>query len=574
MKQAIYILLFITILISHISGRNLQQTQENNNQNENNQNNQNQNQNNQGQNQNQNNQNQNQNNQNQNQESSVNCNENKNHPSCLKEDSNQIFEEMKSSVPDFINNMRNQSDSFSQLNNEEQMDKLNKEKSSLETMKSTFKSDQSPEKRKDMMEKATEIAEYLTKKDCSNSVNSSSSDILADSTFQECRNQKKEIMTDIISLVKDYVQCENIDDLISTGVSEDKQENFKYILFLIYEVSSNPDSLKKGESEILYNVTLCLQENFDTYWTSVESDITEEDIVKADVKQDVSLILIKTLSNLVNVHHYDEIDGYLDEGIKMSDNGLMKNEQAKKIHKGMLEFAQKFHDFGNATYNISSSMNISILKFDDLNDANLLNEEQVYNLSDKGIFMKFKPRKMLQDNDGNIVQFIAYDSPLVSINSSNEDNNIVRDFVSLAIFNEKGEEINITDLPEEARPEIFYAQNQNKSMKMCFFYNESKDDLDTNGMAGENVTVEGEKYLKCSSWHLTSFTASYSTASSTSTSDSTASTTSTSTTSTTSTTSATSATDNGGISSETQAKSSAKSISLMKWICMVFILWI
>ena len=574
MKQAIYILLFITILISHISGRNLQQTQENNNQNENNQNNQNQNQNNQGQNQNQNNQNQNQNNQNQNQESSVNCNENKNHPSCLKEDSNQIFEEMKSSVPDFINNMRNQSDSFSQLNNEEQMDKLNKEKSILETMKSTFKSDQSPEKRKDMMEKATEIAEYLTKKDCSNSVNSSSSDILADSTFQECRNQKKEIMTDIISLVKDYVQCENIDDLISTGVSEDKQENFKYILFLIYEVSSNPDSLKKGESEILYNVTLCLQENFDTYWTSVESDITEEDIVKADVKQDVSLILIKTLSNLVNVHHYDEIDGYLDEGIKMSDNGLMKNEQAKKIHKGMLEFAQKFHDFGNATYNISSSMNISILKFDDLNDANLLNEEQVYNLSDKGIFMKFKPRKMLQDNDGNIVQFIAYDSPLVSINSSNEDNNIVRDFVSLAIFNEKGEEINITDLPEEARPEIFYAQNQNKSMKMCFFYNESKDDLDTNGMAGENVTVEGEKYLKCSSRHLTSFTASYSTASSTSTSDSTASTTSTSTTSTTSTTSATSATDNGGISSETQAKSSAKSISLMKWICMVFILWI
>ena len=574
MKQAIYILLFITILISHISGRNLQQTQENNNQNENNQNNQNQNQNNQGQNQNQNNQNQNQNNQNQNQESSVNCNENKNHPSCLKEDSNQIFEEMKSSVPDFINNMRNQSDSFSQLNNEEQMGKLNEEKSSLETKKSAFKSDQSPEKRKDMMEKATEIAEYLTKKDCSNSVNSSSSDILADSTFQECRNQKKEIMTDIISLVKDYVQCENIDDLISTGVSEDKQENFKYILFLIYEVSSNPDSLKKGESEILYNVTLCLQENFDTYWTSVESDITEEDIVKADVKQDVSLILIKTLSNLVNVHHYDEIDGYLDEGIKMSDNGLMKNEQAKKIHKGMLEFAQKFHDFGNATYNISSSMNISILKFDDLNDANLLNEEQVYNLSDKGIFMKFKPRKMLQDNDGNIVQFIAYDSPLVSINSSNEDNNIVRDFVSLAIFNEKGEEINITDLPEEARPEIFYAQNQNKSMKMCFFYNESKDDLDTNGMAGENVTVEGEKYLKCSSWHLTSFTASYSTASSTSTSDSTASTTSTSTTSTTSTTSATSATDNGGISSETQAKSSAKSISLMKWICMVFILWI
>lgn len=554
MKPVIYILLLCTLLISHISGRNLQQTQENHNQNQNNQNQnqnnqeQNQNQNNQNdQNQSQNNQNQNQNNQNQIQESSVNCNENKNHPSCLKEDSNQIFEEMKSSVPNFITNMRKESDSFSQLNITEQMNKLSKEKDSLETLKNEFKDDQTIDKRKNMMEKATEIAEYLTKKDCSNSVNSSSSDILADSTFQECRNQKKEIMTDIISLVKNYVQCENIDTLIASGVSDDKQENFKYILFLIYEVSSNPDSLKKGESEILYNITLCLQENFDTYWTSVESGIDQKTSDnKTDVKQDVSLILIKTLSNLVNIHHYDEIDGYLDEDKKMSENGLMKNEQAKKIHKGMLEFAQKFHDFGNATYNISSSMNISILKFDDLNDTKLLNEEQIYNLSDKGIFMKFKPRKMMQDNEGNIVQFIAYDSPLVSINSSNEDNNIVRDFISLAIFNEKGEEINITDLPEEARPEIFYAQNQNKSMKMCFFYNESNDDLDTNGVIGQNVTVEGEKYLKCSSSHLTSFTASYSTASSTSNSDST----------TTSTT------------------SSAKSISLMKWICMVFILWI
>ena len=462
--------------------------------------------------------------------------------------SNQFFfEDMKSGVPDFINNMMNQSNSFSELNSEQQMDLLNKEKNTFGSMTENFKNNQNQENRKQVMEKATEIAEYLTKKDCSNSSNITSSEIYEDSKFKECREEKKEIMTDIISLVKDYVKCENIDNLISSGVSTDKQENFKYILFLIYEVSSNPDSLKEGESEILYNVTLCLQENFDTYWTSVETDITS-DSDKVDLKQDISLILIKTLSNLVNIQRYDEMDGFIETNI--AESGIMQNEQAKKIHRGMLEFAQQFNDFGNASYSISSSMNISVLKFDDLDNNELLNTEQVYNLSDQGIIIKFKPRKMMSDNDGNTMQFISYDSPLVSTNNTNEDNNIVRDFVSLAIFDDEGKQIDITDLSEDAKPEIYYSQNQNRSMKMCFFYNETNGDLDTNGMTGEEVTIDGENYLKCSSEHLTSFTASYrSRASKTSGSDTTS-------------------------ESATQSKSSANTISLMKWLCLVYILLI
>ena len=210
------------------------------------------------------------------------------------------------------------------------------------------------------MEKATEIAEFLTKKDCS-IISNSSSDILKDDSFNNCREEKKEILADVISYVKDYVKCENIDELISNGISDNKQENFKYILFLIYEVSSNPDSLKEGESEILYNVTHCLQENFDKYWEAIKTNISENEN-KGEIKQDISLIIIKTLSNLINIHHYDEIDGYIDKDKNISDSGLMRNEQAKKIQKGIIDFAQKFHDFGNATYNISSSMNISINK--------------------------------------------------------------------------------------------------------------------------------------------------------------------------------------------------------------------
>lgn len=553
MRKAIYLLIAISLLILPIIGQQGQKGHEeqkpeenssiynqndnqNNNQNNNPNNNQNENPNNNNHNVNPNN---NQNNRSSNQGFSFNCNENKNHPNCLKEEPNQIFEELKSNIPLFMNKMKNNSDSFSQLNPQEQIEHLMEEKNNFENLRENFERNQNQENRKQVMEKATEIAGFLTQKDCSN-VSESTSDILKDENFKECRNGKKEILTNVIELIKDYVQCNNINELISQGVSNNKQENFKYILFLIYEISSNPDSLKEGQSEVLYNVTLCLEEYFNTFWGNVESEISDSKD-KIDAKKDISLILFKTLSNLVNIHHYDEIDGYLDEIKNISNFGIMRNEQAKKLHKGILDFAQQFHDFGNGTYNISSSMNISIIKFDDLNNNNLFDQEQIYNLSEKGIYVSFKPRKMMNDTGGNTVQFISYDSPLVPLNNSNNKNNIVRDFISLSIFDEDGNELNITDLQEDARPIIFYNQKQNRNMKQCFFFNESNEDLDRNGITSENVTINGEKYLKCSSEHLTSFTASYDTSSS--------------------------------ATSETQSNSNLNYISFMKWYCIFFILW-
>ncbi len=73
MNQAIYLLLFSILVLSPILGRNLQQGNQGGN--------------------------------NQNQQSSVNCNDNKDNPSCLMDDT-QIFQQMKSNVPDYINNMQ------------------------------------------------------------------------------------------------------------------------------------------------------------------------------------------------------------------------------------------------------------------------------------------------------------------------------------------------------------------------------------------------------------------------------------------------------------------------------------
>ena len=165
-------------------------------------------------------------------------------------------------------------------------------------------------------------------------------------------------------------------------------------------------------------------------------------------------------------------------------------------------------------------MNISILKFDDLKKEELEEQEQIFNLSDQDIYISFKPRKLLNMTGGNTVQFVTYDSPLVPVvDESNKGENIVRDFISLSLFDENGNELNITDLPEDSRPFILYKQTNERSMKNCFFYNESREDLDTNGIHSKNVTIEGIKYLNCSLEHLTSFTAQYKTSSSSSTSD-------------------------------------------------------
>ena len=482
------------------------------------------------------------------------------------ENSNEVFGDMnKNSFSDF-NDMNQKAEEFKDLSQVDQKMMLENQTSIFGNLMQGFgqKTQPTQEERKEVMGKASEIASLLSQKNCS-SVAESTSDLFGDENFTNCREEKKNASHEILDFVKNYVKCEDLDTLINEGVSDDKKTNLEYVVYLIYELSSNPDSFQKGESEILYNITLCLQQNFTDVWKGVEENITIEEnanYTKKEAKHDISLILIKTLSNLINIQRYDEMDGNLNDTEKdLSDHGIMRNEQAKNIQKGMIDFAKQFHDFedGNQTYNISDSMNISILKFNDLNDKTLEDREQVYNLSDQGIVVKFKPRKMVNDSDEVVFQFMVFESPLVPLSSENNESNIVGDFISLSIFDKNGDEINITDLPEGSMLEIYYNQTESRDMKDCFFYNQSNEDLDDEGMVPQNDTtlVPGQKYLKCSSKHLTSFTASYSSSSS-SASASTSSSISTSG-------------DDTGSNGDTN---SGNYLSFMILYCLLFITWI
>lgn len=448
---------------------------------------------------------------------SIDCKEenNRGHPYCLKDRSNHIIDKIKTKMPDFIEDIMEKSDLFEKLPSSSQLKFLeNSKKELINSLQKMVQNGENKENRKEVVEKLTELAEYLHKRDCSLYEN--------DIEYKECRNKKIEILTDLITAVQSYFKCSTMIKIIKEGMTDDIEENLKYILFLISEITNNADSLKKGESAILYNITLCLQENFEEYWNNVQNSLEEKsslpETIKS-IKKDISLILIKSLNNLINILHYDEVDGYIKND-DISKAGIMKNSEGKKIQKGIFDFIKNFNDFGNGIYNISDKMKISVIINDENKEKNnirtrvlleeQLNEEndgeQIYNVFDKGIYIILHPKKMMEKRGGHAIQLVIYDSPLIPIENKKIKN--VRDFISITIYDKNGKEIDITDLSEEERPIILYNKTLYKKLRHCFYYDEKKEELDTNGIVSkDNYVYRNEKYFRCSSKHLTSFTA-------------------------------------------------------------------
>jgi len=319
----------------------------------------------------------------------------------------------------------------------------------------------------------------------------------------------------LIGTVKDQLQCSQIVQIITSKMlSEDFDANLKYILLLVNEITNNPDALEEGLSQVVYDLTNCLQEKFNEYWPKIEKYLEEKkSYLKQSilaVKKDVSNILMQSISNLVNVLHFEEIDGYIQQAKdEIEKNGLIALDKAKKINQNIFNFIKNLNEFGSNYYEISGSMAVNVTvnpgQLDSSTDAQVF----VSDLADKGIKIILHSNYMLREKGAYAMQTVVFDSPLVSVNAKNEvEDGAINTFVGITLYDKDGNEIVVSNLKlEDFRPQILYNKKFYNSMKTCLFYNEKDEKLDDDGVKTEDdYVLNGETFIRCIPKHLTTFT--------------------------------------------------------------------
>jgi methyl-accepting chemotaxis protein len=110
--------------------------------------------------------------------------------------------------------------------------------------------------------------------------------------YKKCRENKKMKQKKIIEYLKDNFSCKSLSSLISKdGISKNIEDNIKYIVLLIEEVTNKVDSFSEGDSKVLLNMITCIQENFEDYWKQLKEYLDERgvsNITISEVKQDIS----------------------------------------------------------------------------------------------------------------------------------------------------------------------------------------------------------------------------------------------------------------------------------------------
>ena len=419
-------------------------------------------------------------------------------------DFDKLLEIFKSDIPAFIENMKTKIEDFMRQGEEKKTEILNGLESTILDLQQKIKdeiaeqTEKAEEHIKQLIEQGTEMAKYLSYKVCD----------AADMDYEECRNDKKKLLTNLLGAVKDnFGECSVIIGQISK-LTEDAQPNLKYILFLIDAITENPDAIEKGKSQIIYDILNCLEDQLEEYWPAISAKIGDQE-VSFNTKFDVTNLLLKTYSNLVNVIHFEEIDGYIKKANEAT--GLIPDSQAKKIHQGIFKVLKKLNEFGEGVYNISANLALNVIvnpgNLDVKGDADV---KWIYD-ENKGIGIKLRSNYMLRELGAKSLQAVIFDSPFVSLRASREkEGGTSNTFVGITLYDEEGNEIIVKDFNiEDLRPEIFFKKTLYNAMTTCLYYNEDEDTIENTGIIS---TIEklsqfnGEEYIKCIPKHLSSFT--------------------------------------------------------------------
>ena len=428
-----------------------------------------------------------------NQTTSIDCSKKNNmiNPRCLKEETVSILEKMTTNIPLFFQKLENQVKLFSILKGPKNI--------LIDQMEKQFipSSSQYKDNFKNLFENITEIVKHLTYIDCSIYASGSSNkeeETIKAKPYIVCRENKQNHMEKIINILKNnlnILNCVFLKNIVNDSkFGKNFEENLKYILFLINELSNNPESFKEGYSNILFDSTICLQENFDYYWEKVENQLKKKENYAdtiAAIKKDVLYILLQTLTNLPKVIHYDELDGYIN--VRKTKTGLILNEIYFKIQNAIIEASKQLKEFDENLYSFGNSILINIEKESNISYNN---EIKTVNISNKNIIIKIYSNYMLNNYNAKHLQILIFDSPIVSIKPSQNSEKIsdtVNTFINIILYDENGKEIPIKNINEKYRPQILYLKKKYDSLKTCYYYNEDKQELDDEG-----VIIDGNSF--------------------------------------------------------------------------------
>ena len=412
-------------------------------------------------------------------------------------DFSQFIDNIKSGVPDFINNFKTEIQNFlkeDELGKRKWIKNL-ADKAKTEYDKIKNKTTEATENLAKLAEFTTQAAQYMSYQIC-NATNMES--------YEECRNNKKEVFSQLVQIVHDRFQCSKIITIVTENIiAGDVNQSLKYILFLITSITQNPDAIEKGKAQAIYDLISCLGDELENNLPEIIKNLPKN-ISQTQFKIDINSLLIQATENLVAIIHFEELDKYITEANKKT--GLISDKNAKKIHKEIFKNLKKLNEFGSKFYNLSTTLAVNVtIKPETLN----VKQQIVSEFKDKGIKIVLNSDSLFDKyKDAYSIQTVVFDSPLVSIKGERKkEGGTANTFVGITIYDSNGTELVIDNINlEDLRPIIYYKKNLFKAMTTCLYYNEEEDVIENKGVSTKEVNFDGEKYIRCIPKHLSSFT--------------------------------------------------------------------
>ena len=315
--------------------------------------------------------------------------------------------------------------------------------------------------------------------------------------YDECRNEKKIILKESLNEIKNIFNCDSIiNDIQNIDENNSFVENVKVVLALISSASDNSDSLNKGDSQILYDLSYCVLDKYEEIWKKTSDNIKElkyNETEKLNIQKDIIELIIKSISNLMDVIKYDEVDQFLENYNIKNLTQILVSQTAKILKKKIHQASKLLWRFGNGNYSLEN-IDINITKSDESESEE---DKKIFDFPEHGIKLRIKKMKLLKKFKADLMQILIYRKyPHLSVNSTQSENK----FISIRFF--KGDnEINVTNINNDDRPEILFDKNKMNFTK-CVYYNENDDDLKKDGIDTE---IEKEEFIVCKVKHFTDF---------------------------------------------------------------------